>query len=45
MFEESIADTIDRYVDDQRLKDALFGQGVIGAYAGPRDPGTASVRT
>ena len=40
---ESIADTIDRYVDDQRLKDALFGQGVIGAYAGPRDPGTASV--
>jgi phytoene dehydrogenase-like protein len=43
VFEESIADTIDRYVDDQRLKDALFGQGVIGAYAGPRDPGTASV--
>ena len=31
MFEESIADTIDRYVDDQQLKDALFGQGVIGA--------------
>jgi phytoene dehydrogenase-like protein len=44
VFEESIADTLDRYVDDQRLKDALFGQGVIGAYAGPRDPGTASVK-
>jgi phytoene dehydrogenase-like protein len=44
VFEESIADTIDRYVSDQRLKDALFGQGVIGAYAGPRDPGTASVK-
>jgi phytoene dehydrogenase-like protein len=43
VFEESIAETIDRYVGDQRLKDALFGQGVIGAYAGPRDPGTASV--
>jgi phytoene dehydrogenase-like protein len=43
-FEESIADTIDRYVSDQRLKDALFGQGVIGAFAGPRDPGTASVK-
>jgi phytoene dehydrogenase-like protein len=43
VFEESIAETIDRYVSDQRLKDALFGQGVIGAYAGPRDPGTASV--
>jgi phytoene dehydrogenase-like protein len=42
-FDEPIADTIDRYVSDQRLKDALFGQGVIGAYAGPRDPGTASV--
>jgi phytoene dehydrogenase-like protein len=44
VFEESIAETIDRYVSDQRLKDALFGQGVIGAYAGPRDPGTASVK-
>ena len=44
VFEESVADTIDRYVSDQRLKDALFGQGVIGAYAGPRDPGTASVK-
>ncbi len=44
VFEESIAETIDRYVSDQRLKDALFGQGVIGAFAGPRDPGTASVK-
>ncbi|MGH2961306.1 MAG: phytoene desaturase family protein [Solirubrobacterales bacterium] len=43
VFEEPIAETIDRYVSDQRLKDALFGQGVIGAHAGPRDPGTASV--
>src|SRR6266516_3745220 len=32
------------HVDDERLKHALFGQGVIGAFAGPRDPGTASVR-
>ena len=44
VFEESIADTIDRYVDDQRLKDALFGQGVIGAYAGPRDRGPRRCR-
>ena len=29
---------------DQRLKDALFGQGVIGTCAGPKDPGTASVK-
>lgn len=44
VFEESIAETLNRYVGDQRIKDALFGQGIIGAYAGPRDPGTASVK-
>lgn len=44
LFEESIAETLDRYVGDERIKHALFGQGVIGAFAGPRDPGTASVR-
>ena len=44
VFEESIADTLDRYVDDERIKHALFGQGVIGAFAGPHDSGTASVR-
>ena len=44
VFEESIADTVTRYVDDERLVHALFGQGVIAAHAGPRDPGTASVR-
>jgi phytoene dehydrogenase-like protein len=43
LFEESIADTLDRYVDDERIKHALFGQGVIGTLAGPRDAGTASV--
>ena len=44
LFEASIADVLDHYVADQRLKDALYGQGVIGAYAGPRDWGTASVK-
>jgi phytoene dehydrogenase-like protein len=44
VFEESIAETLDRYVADERIKHALFGQGVIGAFAGPRDPGTASVK-
>jgi phytoene dehydrogenase-like protein len=44
VFEESIAETISRHVDDPRLRHALFGQGVIGAYAGPLDPGTASVK-
>lgn len=40
----SIADVLDDCVTDQRLKDALFGAGVIGTYAGPRDPGTALVK-
>ena len=39
MFEESIAETLDRYVDDERLKHALIGQGVIGACAGPKRSG------
>jgi phytoene dehydrogenase-like protein len=43
VFEESIADTLARYVSDERLFHALFGQGVIGEWVGPRDPGTASV--
>ena len=44
LFEASISDVLDHYIDDSRLKDALYGQGVIGAYAGPRDWGTASVK-
>ncbi len=44
VFEDSIAELLDRYVDDQRLKDALFSQGLIGTFAGPHDPGTASIR-
>ena len=43
VFEESIAETLGRYVEDERLVHALFGQGIIGAWAGPRDLGTASV--
>jgi phytoene dehydrogenase-like protein len=44
VFEESILDTLGRYVEDERLVHALFGQGIIGTFAGPRDPGTASVK-
>ncbi|MEK6277024.1 MAG: NAD(P)/FAD-dependent oxidoreductase [Actinomycetota bacterium] len=44
VFEEPIAETLDRHVADERLKHALFGQGIIGSWAGPRDPGTASVK-
>ena len=35
VFEESIAETLGRYVEDERLVHALFGQGIIGAWAGP----------
>ena len=44
VFDASIADVLDDYMNDQRLKDALFGQGVIAAYGGPKDPGTASIK-
>ena len=44
VFEEAIVETLHRYVEDPRLIDALFGQGIIGAFASPRDPGTASVK-
>jgi phytoene dehydrogenase-like protein len=36
LFEESIADTLDRYVDDQRMKDALYGQGSSAPGPAPR---------
>ena len=35
----SIADVVERHVHDERLRTALHGQGVIGTFAGPRDPG------
>jgi phytoene dehydrogenase-like protein len=44
VFRASIAEVLDDHLDDQRLKDALFGQGVIAAYGGPKDEGTASIK-
>jgi phytoene dehydrogenase-like protein len=41
LFEASIADVIEAHVRDDRLHTALHGQGIIGTFAGPRDPGTA----
>jgi phytoene dehydrogenase-like protein len=43
VFEASIAEVVERHVGDERLRTALHGQGVIGTYAGPRDPGTAAI--
>jgi phytoene dehydrogenase-like protein len=44
VFEESMASMLERYVADQRLRDAIACQGTIGTFAGPRDRGTASIR-
>ena len=44
VFDASISDVLDDFMDDQRLKDALFGQGVIASWGGPKDPGTASIK-
>ncbi len=43
VFEASIAEVVEHYVRDERLRTALHGQGIIGTYAGPRDRGTAGV--
>jgi len=43
LFHTPIADVIERHVIDERLRTALHGQGIIGTFAGPRDPGTAAV--
>ncbi|HEX2467504.1 MAG TPA: NAD(P)/FAD-dependent oxidoreductase [Solirubrobacterales bacterium] len=43
VFEASIADVLDEYFTDQRIKDALYIQGLIAAYGGPRQPGTALI--
>jgi phytoene dehydrogenase-like protein len=44
LFESSIADVLEAHVSDERLKTALFGQGIIGTWGGPREPGTASIK-
>ncbi len=44
VFDASIADVLDGYVSDERIRNALFGQAIIAAYGGPKDPGTASIK-
>jgi len=43
LLHRSIADVVEEHVRDERLRGLLHGQGVIGTWAGPRDPGTAAV--
>ena len=38
VFEASIADVLDDHLSDERLKTALFGQGIIGTWGGPVRP-------
>ena len=42
MFEDSYTTMLERFFSD-RVVDTLAGQGVIGTFASPRDPGTAYV--
>ncbi len=43
LFHWSMAELLERFLDDERLQSALMGQGVIGTNASPFDPGTASI--
>ncbi len=44
VFEDSIAEVLGRYISDERLQTALYGQGIIGTWGGPFEPGTASIK-
>src|SRR3954454_15149462 len=44
VFEASIAEVLDAHIWDERLKTALYGQGIIGTWGGPWEPGTASIK-
>jgi phytoene dehydrogenase-like protein len=44
LFDWSMAEFVERYIQDERLQCAYLGQGVIGTNASPFDKGTASIR-
>ena len=41
VLETPIADVVERHVKDERIRSALHVEGLIGTFAGPREPGTA----
>ncbi len=43
LFDWSMVEMVERYMDDERMHLAYLGQGVIGTNASPHEPGTASV--
>ena len=44
LFDWSMAEFVEKYMEDERLQIAYLGQGVIGTNASPFDKGTASIR-
>ena len=44
LFDWSMAEFVEHFLDDEQLQVAYLGQGVIGTNASPFDKGTASVR-
>ncbi len=44
LFDWSMAEMVEKYLEDERLQVAYLGQGVIGTNASPFDKGTASIR-
>lgn len=44
LFTWSMAELVDHYLNDDRLRYGYLGQGVIGTNASPFDPGTAYIR-
>jgi phytoene dehydrogenase-like protein len=44
LFDWSMAEFVENYLEDERLQIAYLGQGVIGTNASPFDAGTASIR-
>jgi phytoene dehydrogenase-like protein len=44
LWDTPVSTVIRRFVSDPRLERALYGQGIIGAWAGPHDPGTGFVK-
>jgi phytoene dehydrogenase-like protein len=43
LFEWSMVECLEHFISDERLQSAYMGQGVIGTFASPHDPGTASI--
>ncbi len=43
LFDWSMVEYVEHFFDDERLQSAYLGQGVIGTFASPHDPGTASI--